>query len=405
MRRIVSFVAALAVLVSAIVAATLYSTDSEQEPLAFAQVVCSTSLIRTNNSGGNALTINCITGTPCWRQGNQTYRPSNVPFSACTPPTTTTTAAPTTTTTTTTTTTVATTTAAPTTTTTSTSTTTSTTVPPTTTTTTPPSGVQFVEAFDGNSGLDRFNAGVWHRDPYLVETSQWPGDHDLNCGSPATSRTIRRGSPTNGTTYFPPGDYFYTCVDHLMTSVGDTSGYSIAWFSPKQTFNSVSEVTFDVNLTNLGDRKWWKVGVVSESQYNTTWNGACCGPAQGFLFADNGTAGLPGLVGPGRLIATWGENCSQECTVRHFGTGTQHLAGTTDTDPNDKMTRHPVSLRDNRNGTVTFSVAGESVTQAGAFPACPCRVVFYDHSYTPNKSFWPRVPNPYTWHWDSIVVR
>jgi hypothetical protein len=32
--------------------------------------------------------------------------------------------------------------------------------------------------------------------------------------------------------------------------------------------------------------------------------------------------------------------------------------------------------------------------------------VIYDHNYTPNKSDPPAaVDNPYTWHWDNIVVR
>jgi hypothetical protein len=72
--------------------------------------------------------------------------------------------------------------------------------------------------------------------------------------------------------------------------------------------------------------------------------------------------------------------------------------------PTDKATRHPVSLIDNKNGTVTFTVAGVSVTRAGSFPACPCRVVFYDHKYTPNKMD-GGPPRGYTWHWDNIVVR
>jgi hypothetical protein len=352
-------------------------------------------LLRTNNSGGNQTLVPKIDGTPCWRVGNQTFRPDGVAFSACSATTSssTTTMAPTTSTSP-----ASTTTAAA---------STSTSSPPTsstTSTTTPPSGAQFVETFDGNTGLDRFDAGVWHRDPYLVETSEWNGDHDLNCGSPVTQRVVHRGSATVGGTQFPAGEYFYLCANHLMTAVGDTSGYSIAWFSPNQVFDSVSEVSFDVTLTNLGDRKWWKVGVVSDSLYQTTWNGSCCGPAQGFLFADNGVAGLPGLEGSGRLIGTWGENYPG-----YFGVGDGHaplLGGAqVNPSPNDKMTRHPVVLHDNNDGTVTFTVAGVSVTQEGAFPTCPCRIVFYDHSYTPNKSTYPRVVDPYTWHWDSIVVR
>ena len=72
----------------------------------------------------------------------------------------------------------------------------------------------------------------------------------------------------------------------------------------------------------------------------------------------------------------------------------------------DKRTRHPVSLTDNGNGTVTFSVAGVSRTVSGSFPECPCRVVFYDHDYTPDKNEWgPGVQYGYTYHWDNIVVR
>ena len=70
--------------------------------------------------------------------------------------------------------------------------------------------------------------------------------------------------------------------------------------------------------------------------------------------------------------------------------------------PNDKATRHPVSLVDNGNGTVTFTVAGVSTTQAGSFPQCPCRVVFYDHNYTPDKD---GVPAGHSWHWDNIIIR
>src|SRR5690606_22509187 len=83
-------------------------------------------------------------------------------------------------------------------------TTTSTTVPkPTTTTTTttvapgaPRSTTgDFVETFDGNTGLERFDTGVSHRDDHLVAQRSWTGDHDLACGGPDTQRQIRRDRP------------------------------------------------------------------------------------------------------------------------------------------------------------------------------------------------------------------
>ena len=45
---------------------------------------------------------------------------------------------------------------------------------------------QFVETFDGNTGLERFDFGIYHRDPDdsgMVANTQWTGDHDLNCGA------------------------------------------------------------------------------------------------------------------------------------------------------------------------------------------------------------------------------
>ena len=77
-----------------------------------------------------------------------------------------------------------------------------------------------------------------------------------------------------------------------MTSVGDTSGYSVAWFSPKQTFASVRQVCWDVNLTNLGNRQWWKVAVVSTS-----------GPD---IMSEVAASELSGIEGSDRAVASWG---------------------------------------------------------------------------------------------------
>ena len=42
-------------------------------------------------------------------------------------------------------------------------------------------------------------------------------------------------------------------------------------------------------------------------------------------------------------------------------------------------------MKDNGDGTVTFTGAGVSITEQGSFPDGPVRVVFYDHNYTPDK--------------------
>ena len=89
-----------------------------------------------------------------------------------------------------------------------------------------------------------------------MATTSWTGDHDLNCGTPDTQRTIQRAKPS---------DSFYMCRDHMMTSIGDTSGYSTGWFTPKQTFTGATQVSWDVNVTDLKARQWWEVAIVPAS--------------------------------------------------------------------------------------------------------------------------------------------
>jgi hypothetical protein len=220
------------------------------------------------------------------------------------------------------------------------------------------------------------------------------------CGSPATSRTVHRNVPAES---------FYNCVDHMMTAMGDTSGYSVVWFSPAQVFPSVDSVSFAVNLTDLGARKWWKVGVVTDALYGSSYANFYDGQmVPGFLVSDVGASALrEDLSTSDRLIATWSGQASAGWPGGWMKVGDNWPpTANANPTPTDKAARHPVSLVDNRNGTVTFTVAGVSTTKSGAFPACPCRVVFYDHNYTPNKSDPPApVSNAFTWHWDSIVVR
>lgn len=276
-----------------------------------------------------------------------------------------------------------------------------TTLPSTTTTTVPPPSVGFVETFDTAASLDRFDFHVYHRNAddlgwYGASGGTWTGDHDLSCGPPDTQRTLRFSARDGQATRV--ANSVYWCPNgggHFMTSMGDVESYSVVAFSPRQTFDSVRSVSIDVNLTDLGNRQWLKFGVVSASQCSTL-NIRC-------MFSDVAASNLPtSLATSTRLIASWGGGASAGhpggLKIGNTGTTGQFSAGS------DKMTRHPVSLVDNGNGTVTFTVAGVSRTASGSFPACPCRVVFYDHNYTPDKSEFG-YPIGHTWHWDNVVVR
>lgn len=254
-----------------------------------------------------------------------------------------------------------------------------------------PVSAQFVETFDDNTGLERFRTGLYFRDNVLVAQDSWPGDHDLACGPPSTSRTIHRDAPD---------EFLYLCKDHLMTAIGDTSGYSVGWFSPDQVFDSVTEVCWDVNLTNLGSRQWWKVAVLSVDAPD--------------IMSDQQASSLSGIEGPDRAVASWSGGGGWEGKLRIGGdskNGPGLHAGS------DKMTRYPGCFRDNQDGTLTMTMTGpvmagdvstESFTVPGSFPSGALKVVFQDHSYTPTKDdnhVGGRSLTDFTWHWDNIIVR
>jgi hypothetical protein len=246
----------------------------------------------------------------------------------------------------------------------------------------------FFEGFDGNTGLDRFDTGMYHRDDVLVADTSWSGDHDLSCGDPSTQRTIRRDRPSES---------FYLCRDHLMTSVGDTSGYSIAWFAPKETFHggSHTKVSFDVNVTDLGARQWWEVSIVPVgSPYLATidWVAETANIA---TYDDRSVVVGTGPYGNDGNIVTEGD--------RRDPLGHGHVCGGGAADPEgceSKAIRRPFSITDNRNGTISFDFLGERYTYAGEFPS-DFKVYFKDHNYTPDKD---GTPVGHTWHWDNISV-
>ena len=255
----------------------------------------------------------------------------------------------------------------------------------------PPSG--FVETFDGNRGRDRFATGVYHRDDNLVASTEWSGDHDIACNGPDTQRTIHRDRPD---------EYFYLCRDHWMTALGDTSGYSIAWFSPDDdhdgnpdTFSRSERttVTWDVNVTDLGARLWWEVVLVAPgTPYLTTidWvaNTAQIEP----YHADTIAVGTGPYGSDGNIFS---DGATRDPLGFH------HVCAIDPEGCASKAIRRPFSMHDNGNGTITFEFLGTTYTYDGQFPE-NYQVYFKQHAYTPNKD---GIPAGYTTHWDNITIQ
>jgi hypothetical protein len=253
----------------------------------------------------------------------------------------------------------------------------------------PPAANAFVADFAQNTGLDAFDSGVYHRDNIMVATTSWTGDHDMNCGDPSTQRPIERNQPAQS---------LYLCRDHLMSSVGDTSGYSIAWFSPKQTFQGGTHTTisFDVNVTDLGARKWWEVSLVAPGTPFLATTDFVSTAAQIPTYDAQAVVVGKGPYGNDGNIVTQG--------VQRDPLGWGHVCGAGAVDPEgcgSKAIRRTFTITDNRNGTITFDYLGAKYTYPGSFPN-EFRVYFKDHNYTPTKD---GAPVGLTWHWDNIVVR
>jgi hypothetical protein len=249
----------------------------------------------------------------------------------------------------------------------------------------------FVEAFTGNTGLDRFRTGVYHRNLAVGYASghggSWTGDHDLSCGSPDTQRPLRSSaSDTN------VDEIFYNCKDHMMSSMGDVDGYSVAWFSPNQTFNGQDRVAWDVNVTNLLNRQWWEVAIIPAGAPRVT--------AIDWLA---NTAELPSYPAGSVIVGLgpFGGDIHIHSNGSDRNPEWQKICGLDPEGCASKAIRRTWSVTDNHNGTITVRFGDRSYTVPGSFPSGDFEVVFKDHNYTPDKD---GTPVGHTWHWDNIIV-
>ncbi|MEM7274068.1 MAG: glycoside hydrolase family 44 protein [Actinomycetota bacterium] len=272
-------------------------------------------------------------------------------------------------------------------------------------------GEAFTENFADAGAMDRFDTGIYHRDDWVVTETSWLGDHavagpDDACTAPEERRLIQRGDRANGFN----DDWIYRCRPggdaakaHLMTSIGDTSGYSIGAFTPTTTFRDVREVRWSVNITDLGGRQFTEVKVIPAGRFDFQ-NLPC---TIEWLPCDTGGHGELGSVGVSFFDGAASIGAAGDRT-----TGLSWDAPWADTanDParsSIRMRRQHV-FRDNGDGTLSFEIERADGTfqrfdAPGAFPDGPVRVVFADHNYTPRKGEPDDIT--FTWHWDDLSIR
>ena len=99
------------------------------------------------------------------------------------------------------------------------------------------------------------------KDHLSAETSSFPADHGPTCSAPPDQHPVVSSHLSNGAN---PDQSFYVCKNHMMSSLGDVSGYSVSTFYPRQSFrftpNGVLE--FETNMDIGHPRFWWEVMIV-----------------------------------------------------------------------------------------------------------------------------------------------
>ena len=273
----------------------------------------------------------------------------------------------------------------------------------------PPANAQFYEDFQTPAGLNRFD---WQlhtsgNSPgeHLPIASGFPGEHDMSCGGPETTRTVTGGQAGDAVNV-AGSDLMWWCpqgAGHFMTAV-DTGQVAVLSFTPKQTFNNVQKVCWQQNMNNLGEGKWPNLFIIPAGDV-AAHGGALHYSAGPSFDLDPSEFTMPA----GGFNFTW----IRGSLLAFQGTGgayTQILDQWGSSDNNMELTggpRHPICVTDLKNGTIRYEVyqtaAGsvQTYTQPGSFPTGAVKVIFQDGSYNPTKH---AGTGHLTWHWDDIAI-
>ncbi len=229
-------------------------------------------------------------------------------------------------------------------------------------------------------------------------------DHGTDCTGPNMQHTTTTDHKSNGNN---PDKSFFICKDHMMSSMGDVSGYSIASFWPKMEFDFTNggQISFDVNLNDGHPRSWWEIVITPRDQMKF-------GAAQEFWPVDE-------TYSKDRIVLTFDPESKRSIEV---GKGSIAPNGwivqskdwrtwrnIVPNDPalTDRKIRRNMII-DIQNDQLVWKVQKEdgsydsyATSIPGGLPFNKGVVMFKTHAYTPEKD---GNNNLYTYHWDNLKV-
>jgi hypothetical protein len=241
---------------------------------------------------------------------------------------------------------------------------------------------------------------------------QFVGEHNLACQGPDTHRDVHGGMAAGTFLDVSGSELSWWCAPtgdaakgHFMTAL-DTTDIATLSFTPKQTFNNVTQVCWDQNMNDLGEAKWVNVFVVPADDIAAHGGNFSYAAVSGLSFG-----GIDRMPPAGSFDFTWlrgstfankwGPNATHTETMNFWASTFGH--GMVPQGPLDSAPRFQICLTSGGN-MVIHRPDGTTDTRAlgTTFPAGAVKVIFQDASYNPAKH--NGSVDRVSWHWDNIVV-
>jgi hypothetical protein len=260
---------------------------------------------------------------------------------------------------------------------------------------------------------DNFDFSVTHRThprEHFDGFGSYPADHNGSCAGPNPSvfplpqHQVTTSHYSNGSN---PDKSFFICKNHMMSSMGHVSDYTVSAFWPRQEFDfsSGGYLEFDVNINDNHPRSWFEVLIVPRSELK--------------IAAAPENLPIDETYPKDRIVLRYFYNQKRKIQV---GTGELDPQGIIAkiSDSNATVWRYKYpndpALDDRRiRRTMRITIQNNQIVWSiekadGSFddltlniprglPFTRGLVVFKTHAYTPEKD---GNMNSYTFHWDNI---
>jgi|GEM_PF-6372569 len=231
-------------------------------------------------------------------------------------------------------------------------------------------------------------------------------DHGLDCAGPmGPSPAMHNVVTSHLSSGDNPDESFFICKNHMMSSMGDVSGYSVTSFWPRQEFDFADGgvLEFDININENPGRFWWEVLISPRDQLKVAsaedfWPIDETYPEDRIRFSWLSTGErIIGVGTNGVAPEGWLVNKTHYRTPRFLNPNDPAIT--------DRTIRRKMRLTLERNQVhwdfelADGSMDRYSVEVPGGLPFTRGLVLFKTHAYTPNKddNF-----DFTTWHWDNI---